>query len=256
MGYIYSGLYPENTVEDTEEPDIPMTYNRHYIIIDTDDLIMDGWSDGPHPERDISRAICINKEGEYQFRLWPNGEENPPLDTLDGLPLYRWNGERVIARTEEEIAAHRATTPDPVPQPSLSTLTRVLKAMAPSLPMSIAVDVPELFSEWKAGVSYLAGDLASRMVGHKPTLFKCINGHASQEDWAPENTPSLWMHIVKEGTGTREDPYIISSNLAREYINGKYYLYNGVLYLCTRDSGIPLVYTPDQLLGQYFEEAG
>lgn len=117
MGYIYSGIYPEDMIEDTKGFYIPMTYNRHYIITDTDGLITDGWSDGPHPERDISGAICINTEGEYQFRLWPDGEQNPMLSTLDDIPLYRWNGEQVIARTEEEIEADRAAIPAPPPPP-------------------------------------------------------------------------------------------------------------------------------------------
>lgn len=92
-------------------------YNRHYIITDAQGRITVGWSDGPHPEKDTSGAICINAEGGYQFRLSPGGEENPPLYTLDGIPLYRWDGERVILRTEEEIEADRAEIPEPPPSP-------------------------------------------------------------------------------------------------------------------------------------------
>jgi hypothetical protein len=38
-----------------------------------------------------------------------------------------------------------------------------------------------------------------------------------------------------------------------EYFAGKYYIENGTLYLCTRDSGIPLYYLPSALIGHYFE---
>lgn len=109
MGFIYSGL------DETEDFDVPMAYNRHYIITDARGLITGGWSDGPHPERDTSGAICINAEGEYQFRLFPGGEENPVMDTMDGIPLYRWDGEAVVPRTEDEIAADRAEIPAPPP---------------------------------------------------------------------------------------------------------------------------------------------
>lgn len=90
-------------------------YNKHYITVDDQGRIVDGWSDGPHPEKDTAGAICINEQGGYQFRLFPGGEENPPLYTMDGIPLYRWAGEAVVPRTEEEIAADRAAIPAPPP---------------------------------------------------------------------------------------------------------------------------------------------
>lgn len=92
-------------------------YNKHYITTDAQSRIVSGWSDGPHPDRDTSGAICINEQGGYQFRLFPRGEENPPLYTMDGIPLYRWDGEAAIPRTEEEIAADRAAIPEPPPSP-------------------------------------------------------------------------------------------------------------------------------------------
>ena len=89
---------PEPTLE--FEP----AYNRHYIAVDEQGRIVDGWSDGPHPGRDTSGAICIDGEGGYQFRLLPGGEENPPLSAEDGVPLYRWDGETAVPRTMEELS--------------------------------------------------------------------------------------------------------------------------------------------------------
>ena len=90
-------------------------YNKHYIFTDTESRITSGWSDGPNRDRDTIDAICINEQGSYQFRLFPGGEENPPLYTMDGIPLYKWDGAQVIPRTEEEIAANRAAIPEPPP---------------------------------------------------------------------------------------------------------------------------------------------
>lgn len=89
-------------------------YNKHYITADAQGRITSGWSDGPHPERDTA-AICINEQGGYQFRLYPSGEENPPLHDMDGVPLYRWDGEKAVPRTGEELAADRAAIPEPPP---------------------------------------------------------------------------------------------------------------------------------------------
>lgn len=90
-------------------------YNLHYITTDARGRITSGWSDGPHPDRDITDAICINEQGGYQFRLFPGGEENPPLYAVDGVPLYRWDGESAVPRTAEEIEADRAAMPEPPP---------------------------------------------------------------------------------------------------------------------------------------------
>lgn len=103
-------FYSETAVPETE-PEIEVFYNQHYIIVDEHARITFGWSNGPHPNRDTSDAICICKNGGYQFRLFLDGEENPPLYTMDGIPLYRWDGEWVVPRSEEEIAADRAAIP-------------------------------------------------------------------------------------------------------------------------------------------------
>lgn len=90
-------------------------YNKHYITIRSDGAITDAWSDGPHTERDTADAICINEKGGYQFRLYPGGEENPPIHDEYGIPLYKLDGSHVIPRTEEEISAERAAIPAPPP---------------------------------------------------------------------------------------------------------------------------------------------
>lgn len=90
-------------------------YNHQYIAIRLDGAIIDAWSDGPHPEKDTSTAICINEHGGYQFRLYQGGEENPAIFDMDGIPLYKWNGSKVIRRTDKEIEADRAAIPAPPP---------------------------------------------------------------------------------------------------------------------------------------------
>lgn len=92
-------------------------YNNHYIITGADNAITVGWSDGPNHERDTSKAICINEQGGYQFRVYPDGEENPPLYTFDGIPLYKYVDGAVQRRTEDEIKTDRSAIPAPPPSP-------------------------------------------------------------------------------------------------------------------------------------------
>lgn len=84
--------------------------NKHYIRTDASGHIVDGWSDGPHNGRTPTEDdILLTDKGRYQFRLSPDGEENPPLfDGMSMIPLYRWDGEKVVHRSEEELEADRA----------------------------------------------------------------------------------------------------------------------------------------------------
>lgn len=92
-------------------------YNKHYITVDAENRITNGFSDAFRQPTEAD--ICINEEGGYQFRLFPDGEENPSLYDWDGMiPLYKWDGENVVARTAEEIEADRAAIVRPEPVPS------------------------------------------------------------------------------------------------------------------------------------------
>lgn len=103
-------IYGEPIADVMEEAE-PI-YNRHCIAIRNDGAIIDAWSDGPRPGKDASNAICINEQGGYQFRMAPGGEENPPICTED---VYKWDGEKTILRTQNEIETDRTAIPAPPP---------------------------------------------------------------------------------------------------------------------------------------------
>lgn len=83
----------------------PVSMSHHYIYTDDTGRIVDGWSDGPFPDRDSTGAICINEEGGYQFRLFSDGEENPPLVSAFGIPLYKYVDGEIVQRSQEELDA-------------------------------------------------------------------------------------------------------------------------------------------------------
>lgn len=91
-------------------------YNHHYIRTDASGNIVEGWSDGPFNRREATEDdICINDKGGYQFRLSPDGEENPPMFDSDMIPLYKWTGSEIVRRTQDEIEADRLAFPEPPP---------------------------------------------------------------------------------------------------------------------------------------------
>ena len=89
-------------------------YNKHYILVDSESRIIDGWSDGLFPDKPTEGAVCINEQGGYQFRLFPDGEENPALRDETGAHLWKY-ADGVTATTEEEKEAERESFPKPEP---------------------------------------------------------------------------------------------------------------------------------------------
>ena len=90
---------------------------KSHVYIKTDDqnrvVRCEGEYTLPH---DLSGWILID-EGEpcdkrnlAQSNYFPGG-----LHTMDGIPRYRWDGEKAALRSEEELEADRAELPDPEP---------------------------------------------------------------------------------------------------------------------------------------------
>ena len=89
-------------------------YCCHCIVIDERGRVVDGFSDAFRAAGE--NAILINDKGEYQFRLFPGGAENPSLyDWEHAVPLYKYEDGKVVKRTAEEMAADIAALPAPKP---------------------------------------------------------------------------------------------------------------------------------------------
>ena len=112
-----------------------------------------------------------------------------------------------------------------------------------------ALKAKELYNEWTVGKAVVVGE----RLRYGDRLYKVVQPHTTQADWTPDITASLYEVIDEQHKGTLEDPIPWSLNM--KCYENLYYTYEGVLYRCTRDSGIALGYTPDQVLGQYFELA-
>ena len=81
-------------------------YYCHFVKVENG-RITDGFSNAFRQPQ--GSDICINEHGGYQFRLFPAGEENPPLtDTLTGCHLYRYDGGQIRKATDAELAAELA----------------------------------------------------------------------------------------------------------------------------------------------------
>ena len=88
-------------------------------------------------------------EGEYTLPAdldgWTLIEEGPPCDrlnlaqshyfdgglyTMDGIPRYRWDGEKTALRSEDELEAGREALPKPSPSTTVEARLTALEAEA------------------------------------------------------------------------------------------------------------------------------
>lgn len=126
----------------------------------------------------------------------------------------------------------------------------VAQIQAQSLPDEQAIAVKAIYQQWaevigqkvKQGFKFLYGD----------AMYKVIqpDGLIIQEQYIPgEGTESLYAVINETNAGTQEDPIPYAGNMALE--NGKYYSQDGVIYLCNRDTEIPVYHDLKDLIGLY-----
>lgn len=115
-----------------------------------------------------------------------------------------------------------------------------------------SLKVKDLYPEWESKMGQQVNAGEKYRYGGK--LWKVLQQHTVQETWKPgEGTESLYTEVTENHAGTKEDPIPYGNNMELE--EGKYYSQDGVTYLCTRDTGIP-VYNPlADLVGIYVEVA-
>ena len=87
---------------------------------------------------------------------------------------------------------------------------------------------------------------------YKEDLWKVRQTHTPQDIYPPSvDTASLYERIDEEHTGTIDDPVPYDSKM--QVYKDIYYIYDGYVYMCIRDSGLPLYANPGDLLGNYFQ---
>ena len=89
-------------------------------------------------------------------------------------------------------------------------------------------------------------------VQYQGKLWECRQDHNIVAQFAPSlATASLWMEVVEEtaDVGTIDNPIPYDGNMALD--EGRYYSQDGVVYLCTRSTGVPVYNALKDLVGIY-----
>lgn len=93
------------------------------------------------------------------------------------------------ASTAEELTVQRADLDE---QKNVAAITFVSLAEKGDIDEVTATEHADLFENWVTDKDYTVGKIVTRPNGN---LHKCVQGHRSQADWEPENTPALWTKI-------------------------------------------------------------
>ena len=133
-------------------------------------------------------------------------------------------------------------------------LRPVIEQASQSLGDAVALTAVELFPQWKELVKEGRTVLKGFRFQHEGKLYRTEQPeYTFVEHYVPgtAGTESLFSKVDEIHKGTIDDPIPYDGNM--EIFKGLYYVQNGVLYLCTRDSGQPMYHDLSALTGIYVE---
>lgn len=143
-------------------------------------------------------------------------------------------------------------TPKTASAPRIADIAKLLMLTVNTMSLTDndALSVKSIYPEWETliGKEVKQGD----KMQCDGRLWKVLQQHTVQEQWRPgTGTESLYTEIVETASGTADDPIPYNNNMELE--QGKYYIQDGITYLCTRNTEIPVYQPLADLVGIYVE---
>lgn len=143
-------------------------------------------------------------------------------------------------------------TPKTASAPRMADIAKLLMLTVNTMSLTDndALSVNSVYPEWETliGKEVKQGD----KMQCDGRLWKVLQQHTVQEQWRPgTGTESLYTEIVETASGTADDPIPYNNNMELE--QGKYYIQDGITYLCTRNTEIPVYQPLADLVGIYVE---
>ena len=167
---------------------------------------------------------------------------------FDGKTYRDMTAEEIAAVQEAQAEYELNERTRPLTESEVSRMLITQQINTLTVDDNTALRMVAFYPEWAENTEYTA----EYKVQRNGKLWRCRQAHTSQTGWEPENAASLWTEICESHAGTLDDPIPYSGNMALE--SGKYYMQDGKIYRCIRDTGNPVYNALSELVGLYVEE--
>ena len=95
-----------------------------------------------------------------------------------------------------------------------------------------AIEAPAVYPAWRAEVEYAVND----RVLYNDILYKVVTAHTSQEDWVPDNAPSLFAKVLIPDENII--PEWEQPDSTNPYMTGDKVMYDGKVWESTVDNNV------------------
>lgn len=107
-----------------------------------------------------------------------------------------------------------------------------IEKAALSLSDEDALEAVDLFPQWRPDTKYEKDN----KVKYESILYKCLQGHTSQNSWTPTAAPSLWAKVLIPDENVI--PEWEQPNSTNPYMRGDKVTFNGKVYESAIDNNI------------------
>ena len=228
---------------------VPTEYANEYEV--EDDFIgnrsfpvMCSYKYEPQYELDFNEdgTMKYDENGDLIYKLDDEGEK-----IFTGYGFCPFIDTRVLDRLQQEADARSS---DLTAVRKENTVLRTAATFAAAtFTDTQALAVKDLYPDWSDLPDCTHLEVGQR-VRYNGGLHKVTTAHDKQSTWTPTDAPTLFEAIDEAHAGTLEDPIPAVANM--QYYEGKYYSEGDTVYLCTKDTGIPIAQLPSTLVGIYF----
>lgn len=172
---------------------------------------------------------------------------------VNGMQIYNPTEELILAAGWLEYIPPEPepidyTKYEPYENEVVDKLKQLLQAQVIAQTDEQALENIELFPSWQSMLGKQV-EIGTRLY-HDDRLWKVRQTHTVSEEWKPDVATSLYVQIVADDAGTIDNP--IAYEVGMELVEGKYYIEEGVEYLCIRELAQSVWHLAD-LVGNYVE---
>lgn len=210
------------------------------------------------PHGDYLRVLTVGNTPDQLKVLFTDSSRTARMIVQErGRTIATYEGYTAFYRTEiytgqiYGVMMYKQETLPEAQSQMVQAAVLVAQMWAQELDDAQALTVKVIYPQWQEIIGQTVA--LGFKFQHGEKLYKTIQDSLLlQEQYIPgEGTESLYAVINETNAGTQEDPIPYAGNMVLE--NGKYYSQDGVIYLCNRDTEIPVYQDLKDLVGLYVE---